>query len=151
MDPATIQGGPDVHDLQRFIAAQAGAYSDAIEELRAGEKRSHWMWYVFPQVAGLGSSSMAERYAIRSRGEAAAYLAHPVLGARLRECAEALLGVRGRSAREVMGYPDDLKLRSSMTLFAAVSPAGSAYQQVLDRYFGGERDERTVAFLNREF
>jgi uncharacterized protein (DUF1810 family) len=107
------------------------------------------MWYIFPQVAGLGFSSMAQRYAIRSRGEAEAYLAHPILGPRLAECAKALLGVQDRSAKEIMGYPDYLKLQSSMTLFAAVSPPGSVFEQVLDKYYGGAKDPKTLEFLVR--
>jgi uncharacterized protein (DUF1810 family) len=102
------------------------------------------MWFVFPQMAGLGSSAMSERYAIRSDDEARAYLAHPILGARLKECAEAALAVEGRSAREIFGSPDDLKLRSSATLFAAVSPPGSVFQQLLDKYFGGVADPITI-------
>lgn len=137
----------DPFDLQRFLVAQESSYETAVRELRAGAKRSHWMWYIFPQVAGLGSSSMAERYAIGSRREAEAYLAHPVLGARLGQCAEALLSLAGKTAEQVMGYPDHLKLNSSMTLFAAVSAPGSPFQQVLDRYFAGTADPRTTAFL----
>ena len=138
----------DPHALERFVAAQRANYADALAELRAGAKRTHWMWYVFPQVAGLGSSTMAQRYAIRSRAEGAAYLAHPILGPRLAECAQALLQVNARTAREVMGSPDDTKLRSSMTLFAALAPAGSLYHQVLDRYFAGEPDRRTLEYLS---
>jgi uncharacterized protein (DUF1810 family) len=137
----------DSYQLERFVAAQRDTYEDALEELRDGKKRSHWMWFVFPQVAGLGSSSMAVRYAIHSRQEAQAYLAHPLLGPRLLECAQALLHVHGKTAREVMGSPDDLKLQSSMSLFAAISPPGSPFQAVLDRYFGGEPDPRTIQFL----
>jgi uncharacterized protein (DUF1810 family) len=137
----------DDFDLARFVAAQAQDHAVALRELRAGAKRSHWMWYVFPQVAGLGTSAMAERYAIRSRREAAAYLGHPVLGPRLRTCTEALLQLSGRSARQVMGSPDDLKLRSSLTLFAALSPAGSVFHQALDRYFDGAQDQRTLDYL----
>jgi uncharacterized protein (DUF1810 family) len=108
----------DPFDLERFVAAQAGAYDRALAELQRGEKRSHWMWYVFPQFAGLGHSAMSRQYAIRSLGEAQAYLAHPVLGARLRDCAAALLAHAGRSALEILGSPDDRKLHSSATLFA---------------------------------
>jgi len=137
----------DPHNLERFVSAQRGSYETALKELRNGQKVSHWMWFVFPQVAGLGSSAMADRYAIRSRREALAYLAHPVLGPRLVECSNALLQLKGRTAEEVMGYPDDLKLRSSMTLFAAVSPADSPFQKVLETYFSGVPDNRTTAFL----
>lgn len=137
----------DPHDLQRFVDAQSGVYREAITELRQGAKRSHWMWFVFPQVAGLGTSMMATTYAIRSRAEAEAYLSHPILGPRLEECAHALLAIEGKSAEQVMGRPDDVKLRSSMTLFAAVSRPGSPYHAVLNKYFGGISDEHTVRFL----
>jgi len=126
----------DPYQLQRFVDAQDAVYARALEELRRGRKESHWMWVVFPQMAGLGRSTMSERYAIRSDDEARAYLAHPTLGARLTECAEAVLAVEGRSAREIFGSPDDLKLRSSATLFAGVSPPGSVFQRLLDKYFG---------------
>ena len=137
----------DPHNLERFVIAHRGSYDAALSELRSGKKRSHWMWFVFPQVAGLGSSAMADRYAIRSKQEAVAYLAHPVLGPRLVECANALLRMKGMMAEEIMGYPDDLKLRSSMTLFAAVSPPDSAFHQVLEIYFAGVPDNRTTAYL----
>lgn len=137
----------DPFDLARFVIAQQANYHDAIAELRAGHKQTHWMWYVLPQAAGLGTSAMAMRYAIQSRKEAIAYLAHPVLGPRLRECVEALLAVEGKSAREVMGQPDDVKLHSSMTLFALISPAGSPFTKVLERYYAGTPDPRTIAFL----
>lgn len=140
----------DPHDLDRFVQAQARNYDHALAEVRAGRKRTHWMWYVFPQVAGLGSSPTARRYAIRSLAEARAYLGHPVLGPRLVECAEAALGVEGRSAYEVFGSPDDLKLRSSATLFACVSPPGSAFHRLLDRYFDGQPDDRTLRLLGVE-
>jgi uncharacterized protein (DUF1810 family) len=139
------QDGP--YNLERFVSAQRGSYDVALRELRSGKKRSHWMWYVFPQVAGLGSSAMADLYAIRSKREAAAFLAHPVLGPRLVDCANALLQLKGMMAEEVMGYPDDLKLRSSMTLFAASSPPSSAFQKVLEMYFSGVPDNRTTAYL----
>jgi uncharacterized protein (DUF1810 family) len=137
----------DPYNLERFVSAQRGSYDPALVELRSGKKRSHWMWFVFPQVAGLGSSAMADRYAIRSRQEAVAYLTHPMLGPRLLECANALLQLKGMSAEEIVGYPDDLKLRSSMTLFAAVSPPDSAFRQVLEIYFAGVPDNRTTAYL----
>ena len=137
----------DPHDLARFVQAQASSHERALAELRAGRKTSHWMWYVFPQLAGLGHSDMARRYAIRDATEARAYLAHPLLGPRLIACAEAVLGVAGRSAHDIMGSPDDVKLRSSATLFAAVSEPGSAFHRILERYFGGEEDERTLALL----
>lgn len=136
----------DPFDLERFVQAQAGAYDRALAELRAGEKRSHWMWFVFPQVAGLGSSTMAQRYAISGLPEARAYLAHPVLGPRLRACVDAILDIEGRSAHEVFGAPDDLKLRSSLTLFAQASDE-PRFTAALARYFGGEEDPRTLARL----
>ena len=137
----------DPHQLERFVSAQRGTYEIALDELRRGAKRSHWIWFIFPQVAGLGSSTMAARYAIKSRREAMAYLAHPVLGARLMECAGALLQVAGKTAAKVMGHPDDLKLKSSMTLFAALSAPDSLFRAVLDRYFSGETDVRTIEYL----
>ena len=137
----------DPFDLERFVAAQQSSYGVALQELRNGAKRSHWIWFIFPQVAGLGSSLMANRYSIRSRREAAAYLAHPVLGPRLLECANALLQLEDKTAEEVMGRPDDLKLRSSMTLFAALAGHGSPFQKVLDRYFAGVADARTTDYL----
>jgi len=138
---------PDPYDLQRFVVAQAGDYDRALGELRRGRKESHWIWYIFPQVAGLGHSSMAGKYAIQSREEAVAYLQHPVLGERLRQCCEALLRHRAKRVEDIMGYPDDLKLRSSMTLFAAVSESDSVFHQVLKAFYAGERDERTMDFL----
>ena len=137
----------DPHDLARFVTAQDGVLDQVRAELRAGRKRSHWMWFVFPQVAGLGSSPVAQHYALSGLDEARAYLAHPVLGPRLRECAELAAAVPGRSASEVFGYPDDLKLRSSMTLFAQADPDAPEFAAVLDRYFDGEPDPRTLALL----
>ena len=137
----------DRHELERFVAAQRDDYDGALRELRRGAKHGHWIWFIFPQVAGLGSSPMAERFAIRSAREARAYLQHPVLGPRLIECTNALLGVAGKSVDEIMGFPDHLKLRSSMTLFAAVAEPGSPFHAVLDRYFSGEGDGRTTEFL----
>ncbi|HVZ63375.1 MAG TPA: DUF1810 domain-containing protein [Lacunisphaera sp.] len=137
----------DPFNLARFVAAQEGVHATALRELTDGQKRSHWMWFVFPQVAGLGSSPMAERYAIQSRAEAEAYLRHPVLGPRLVACAEALLSVRGRTAAEIMGFPDDLKLQSSMTLFATVASSPSVFERVLECFYAGNRDEQTDAFL----
>jgi len=139
----------DPHDLARFVAAQddGGTYERALAELRRGRKTSHWMWFVFPQVAGLGRSPTARRYAIGSLEEARAYLAHPLLGARLREAAGALLEVHNRSAREILGEVDAVKLRSSMTLFAAAAPGELLFQSVLDRYFEGRRDEATERLL----
>ena len=134
-------------NLDQFLAAQQGVYPRALEELRAGRKRSHWMWYVFPQLAGLGLSATAVHYAIADLAEARAYLAHPLLGPRLEECARALLDVTGRTAHEILGSPDDLKLRSSMTLFAQVAGADPVFRRVLERYYGGEADARTLELL----
>ena len=137
------------YDLERFVDAQRETYDRALAEIRAGQKQSHWMWFVFPQLAGLGSSAMAERYAIASADEARAYLAHPILGPRLVECATAVLAVRGRSAHDIFGSPDDVKLRSSATLFAHVSPAGSVFHRVLDQYFDSTPDPRTCSLILR--
>ena len=137
--------------LSRFVEAQADTYERALAELRDGCKRSHWMWFVFPQIAGLGFSSMSARYAISGRAEARAYLVHPVLGPRLRECADALLALDGGlSATRILGYPDDLKLRSSATLFAQVSPPGSVFHRLLERYFGGRADDATLTLLQND-
>ena len=141
------RGQDDPHDLNRFVAAQEGVYAEAMAEIRGGRKRSHWMWFVFPQYEGLGFSATSIRYAIRSGAEARAYLAHPVLGPRLVKCAEAALAVSGRSTLDVFGSPDDMKLRSSATLFAQVSPAGSVFERLLDKYFDGERDEKTLRLM----
>jgi uncharacterized protein (DUF1810 family) len=140
---------PDPFDLQRFVDAQRADYDRALREIRNGRKQSHWMWYVFPQFAGLGMSPTSQRYAIGSLAEASAYLAHPVLGPRLLECADVVLALRDRSALEVFGAPDDMKLRSSATLFAAVSPAGSAFHRIVEQYFGGDLDDRTRALIAR--
>jgi len=140
---------PDRFDLRRFVDAQEAHYDIAVREIRNGRKQSHWMWYVFPQFAGLGMSPTSQRYAIGSLAEASAYLAHPVLGPRLLECAGAVLALRDRSALEVFGSPDDMKLRSSATLFAAVSPAGSAFHRIVEQYFGGDHDERTRALIEK--
>lgn len=137
----------DPHDLARFVEAQEGVYPRALAEIRAGSKRSHWMWFVFPQLAGLGFSPMARRYAIQSLAEAEAYLRHPVLGPRLEECCEAVLGVAGKTAHEIFGSPDDWKLRSCATLFARVAQAGSLFARVLDVFFSGQPDERTLQLL----
>ncbi|HWS37699.1 MAG TPA: DUF1810 domain-containing protein [Actinoplanes sp.] len=136
-----------MNDLDRFVRAQADVYDRALAELSAGHKRSHWMWFIFPQYDGLGSSVMADRYAIRSLDEARAYLEHPVLGPRLEQCASALLEHTGRTAAEILGYPDDLKLRSSMTLFARASADPGVFQQVLDIFYDGP-DPLTVRLLD---
>jgi uncharacterized protein (DUF1810 family) len=130
-------------DLERFVAAQAGSYDIALAEIRRGAKRSHWMWYIFPQIAGLGSSPMARRYAIRSLDEARAYLAHPVLGARLRACVEALQGLAPTSAGEVFGSIDALKLRSSLTLFIGAG-GGDSFRAALSRWFDDQPDDATM-------
>ena len=135
----------DPHDLRRFVEAQAPVYAQARAELAAGRKRSHWMWFVFPQLRGLGRSATAQRFGIASRAEAEAYLAHPLLGPRLAECAELLLAApAGDSALAILGAPDDAKLRSSMTLFAAVAAPGTPFAAVLDRFFGGVPDPATL-------
>jgi uncharacterized protein (DUF1810 family) len=139
----------DPYDLRRFLDAQEGDYERALAEIRSGRKRSHWMWYIFPQLDGLGFSPTAKRYAIKGIEEARAYLDHPVLGPRLLACAEAALGVEGKSATQVFGSPDDLKLRSSATLFAAVSPPGSVFERLLDKCYQGRPDDRTLHLLGR--
>ncbi|MDB5479567.1 MAG: hypothetical protein JWO83_620 [Caulobacteraceae bacterium] len=137
----------DPHDLQRFVTAQAPVYDHVRGELRRGRKASHWMWFVFPQIRGLGHSAMAERYAIASLDEARAYLEHPVLGPRLRESAALVNAVEGRSLNAILGSPDDLKFHSSMTLFALASGNEPVFVQALDKYFAGEPDPATVASL----
>jgi uncharacterized protein (DUF1810 family) len=139
----------DPHDLQRFLDAQAPVYAAVCDELRAGRKRSHWMWYIFPQLQGLGASPMAQRYAIASLDEAKAYLAHPVLGARLRECASLAAGIEGRSVGDIFGYPDDMKFRSSMTLFSRAAPDEAVIAYCLEKYFDGEPDRLTLDSLPR--
>lgn len=137
----------DRHNLARFVSAQQPVYAQALEELREGRKRSHWMWFIFPQIEGLGHSAMAQRYAVSGRPEAEAYLAHPLLGERLRDCTEAMLSHKDRSAHAILGSPDDLKFHSSMTLFDAVSKKGSAFGQALLQFYGGKPDEATLARL----
>ena len=137
----------DPHWLVRFVEAQESTYAQALSEIRAGRKQSHWMWFVFPQLAGLGPSPASVYYAIGSLEEADAYLRHPVLGPRLLECMDAVLAVEGRSAAEIFGSPDDLKLRSCATLFARVSPPGSVFEQVLAKYYDGEPDPMTLELL----
>jgi uncharacterized protein (DUF1810 family) len=137
----------DPHNLDRFVRAQRNDFDQALSEITSGKKRTHWMWYIFPQLDGLAFSSTAKRYAIKSIGEAKAYLDHPTLGPRLLECAEAAMRVDGRSATEIFGSPDDLKLRSCATLFACVSPRGSVFERLLEKYYGGERDRKTLRLL----
>lgn len=136
----------DPYHLQRFLDAQAPVYGHALAELRAGRKRSHWMWFVFPQLAGLGRSEIARRYAIGSLAEAAAYAAHPVLGERLRDCCRAVLALEGSSALAIFGQPDDVKFRSSLTLFAHAAP-DPLFHRCLQKYFDGRPDELTLALL----
>jgi uncharacterized protein (DUF1810 family) len=135
-------------DLSRFLEAQDPVYATVVNELRRGEKRTHWMWYVFPQITGLGTSETARFYAIRDREEANAYLDQPVLGDRLRECFEIVLSLEDRSAHQIFGSPDDLKLRSCATLFAAISKPGSVFHQTIEKYFEGQGDSRTMKILN---
>ena len=137
----------DEFGLMRFVDAQAPVYDDVLGELRSGRKRTHWMWYIFPQVAGLGFSIMAQRFAISSRREANAYLAHPLLGTRLVQCTQAMLTHNGSPARTILGSPDDQKFKSSMTLFELVSEKGSPFERALEHFYEGERDERTLAML----
>lgn len=137
----------DPFDLQRFVDAQRSTYTQALAELRAGRKRSHWMWFVFPQLVGLGSSPTAVRYAISGRAEALAYLAYPALGPRMQECTDAVLALDGTDAAAIFGSVDARKFRSSLTLFAHLSPPGSVYERALARFFGGEPDERSLRIL----
>lgn len=137
-------------DLSRFLFAQEDVYDTALSELRCGRKETHWMWFVFPQLAGLGHSAMARRYAIRDIEEAKAYLEHPVLGPRLVDCCQALISLQGKTASQIFGDPDDLKLRSSMTLFALAEGSGSVFEKVLAKYFGGGTDRLTLDLLNLE-
>jgi uncharacterized protein (DUF1810 family) len=134
--------------LERFVTAQAAVYGQALAELRAGQKQSHWMWFIFPQMLGLGQSAMSRQYGIHSLDEAKRYLAHPVLGARYRECCQALMNVRGKSAREIFGTPDDMKLCSSLTLFAEAAPDELLFFNLLEKYFDGDADEATLEKLS---
>ena len=137
----------DAFNLDRFVRAQEADYDAALAEIRSGRKHSHWMWYVFPQIAGLGISATSQQFAIRGLAEATAYLAHPILGPRLIDCADALLALDGRSAHDIFGSPDDMKLRSCATLFAQVSTGNSVFERILDKYFDGQADERTLALV----
>ena len=138
----------DPFNLQRFLQAQDPVFDRVQTELNNGHKRSHWMWFIFPQFAGLGGSEMSRRYAIRSREEALAYLEHPLLGARLRTCTQEVLNIRERSVAGIFGHPDDLKFHSSMTLFAQVAAADSLFQQALNQYFHGILDDWTLSLLD---
>ena len=139
----------DAYDLQRFVAAQDEVYATVLGELRAGEKRGHWMWYIFPQITGLGQSAMAKKYAITSQDEAKAYLGHSLLGSRLRECTELVLNVDGRCAEQIFYYPDNLKFRSSMTLFSEAATKDSIFHDALVKYFEGKPDQSTLNILRR--
>lgn len=139
-----------MHQLERFIAAQESIYQQVVNELSAGRKRSHWMWFIFPQLAGLGFSAMAQHYAIGSLAEARAYLAHPVLGARLRECSALVLAVQGATVHGIFGSPDNMKFHSSMTLFAQAAPDEALFRDCLDKYFGGVPDRATLDLLHKE-
>jgi uncharacterized protein (DUF1810 family) len=138
---------PDPYDLQRFIVAQNSCFERVCNELREGHKQSHWMWFIFPQLQGLGRSPMAIRYAISSKQEGQAYLNHSILGPRLRHCTELVLSVEGRSIQHILGTPDDLKFRSSMTLFMVAASENSLFKEALERYFAGEPDPLTIARL----
>jgi len=141
-------GPSDPHDLERFVETQESVIEQVKRELRSGRKRTHWMWYVFPQIAGLGSSEMSRRYAISSRAEVTAYLAHPTLGPRFRECTAIVNGVEGRSANDIFGSPDDLKFRSSMTLFDAVADDPTPFRTALEQYYDGKPDPKTLELLD---
>ncbi|MDR4470861.1 MAG: DUF1810 domain-containing protein [Nitrospira sp.] len=140
----------DVYNLQRFLTAQAPTYDTVLAELRAGRKSSHWIWFIFPQIAGLGRSSMAQQFAIASLDEAKAYLQHPVLGQRLQECAQLVLDLNGPSAEEIFSYPDNLKFRSCMTLFLTASTDNTLFQNALLKYFDGKPDTRTLNILAQD-
>ncbi|AQT82812.1 calpastatin [Mycolicibacterium litorale] len=137
----------DPFDLTRFLDAQDGVYGQVCSELRAGAKRTHWIWFIFPQLDALGSSSTAKHFGIRSLAEARAYLVHPVLGARLRECARLVTAIEGRSVEDIFGWPDNLKVRSSMTLFARATEDNADFVAVLDKFYGGQPDARTLELL----
>jgi uncharacterized protein (DUF1810 family) len=142
-----MAGSGDPYNLGRFLEAQEGDYEQALSEIASGRKRSHWMWYIFPQLDGLAFSSTSKHYSIKSLDEARAYLEHPILGPRLLECTEAAVRVEGRTAREIFGSPDDLKLRSCATLFACASPPGSVFDRLLAKYYQGRRDDKTLHLL----
>jgi uncharacterized protein (DUF1810 family) len=144
---AMVNQPHDPYNLQRFVDAQAPVFEQVLAELRAGRKRSHWMWFIFPQIAGLGSSPMAERYAISGRAEAVAYLQHEGLSPRLKQTTELVNQVPGRTIEEIFGYPDNLKFRSSITLFSRVAPEEEVFRAALDKYFAGDPDPATIALL----
>ncbi len=148
MSPSNQHNDP--FDLHRFVTAQGIDYETALSELRNGHKKSHWMWYIFPQFTGLGFSSTSKHFAIKSLAEAKAYISHPILGPRLLECCETLMQVDHRSALDILGSPDNMKLRSSATLFAMVSPPGSVFEQLLNKYFEGVADNPTIQLVNSQ-
>jgi uncharacterized protein (DUF1810 family) len=137
----------DIYNLQRFVTAQDPVFEQVVKELAAGQKWSHWMWYIFPQIKGLGHSAMAQKFAISSKAEAQAYLAHPVLGSRLRQCTQLVLDVQGRSIEQIFYSPDDLKFRSSMTLFIASTTDHDLFRKALEKYFRGKPDQLTLDIL----
>lgn len=139
----------DPYDLNRFLEAQKGHYEQALSEIASGRKRTHWMWYIFPQLDGLAASPTSKHFSIKGIDEARAYLDHPTLGPRLQACAEAMLALEGRSATDILGYPDDLKLRSAATLFARASPPGSVFDRLIAKYYDGVGDDRTLELLGR--
>lgn len=147
--PAPSTKQPDAYNLSRFLDAQQRVYIGVLEELKAGRKKTHWMWFIFPQMDGLGRSPTAQRFSIRSIEEAKAYLAHPVLGSRLAECTSLVLAINGKSAREIFGDPDWMKFRSSMTLFANAEGGESVFSRALEQYFSGDADEATLRLLAR--
>ena len=140
----------DGYNLYRFLTAQAPTYDTVLDELRAGRKSSHWIWFIFPQIAGLGHSSMAQQFAIGSLDEAKAYLQHPILGPRLRACTQLVLDVNGRSAEEILGYPDHLKFRSCMTLFLTAATDNTLFNNALLKYFDGKPDQMTLDILAQQ-
>jgi uncharacterized protein (DUF1810 family) len=143
-----IRSKGDSYHLSRFLQAQEDDYERALSEIRSGQKRTHWMWYIFPQLDGLAFSATAQHYSIKGIEEARAYLDHPVLGPRLLECAAAVVGIEGRSAQQIFGYPDDMKLKSCATLFARVSPSGSVFERLIEKLYGGEPDDKTLKLLH---
>jgi uncharacterized protein (DUF1810 family) len=147
----TINDELDRYNLNRFIQAQKNNYDDAFLEIQRGKKSSHWMWYIFPQFDGLGFSSMSQLYSIKSIAEAEAYLVHPILGVRLRACTEATLAIEGKSVYDIFGSPDDMKLRSSATLFSYISPPNSVFEKLIKKYFDGNSDRKTLTLLSNQY
>lgn len=146
-----VMNNNDSDNLSRFTSAQEGIFVNVLAELRSGQKRTHWMWFIFPQIDGLGHSSTTRYYSIKSKNEARNYLDHPVLGARLVKCAELLLAIDGKSVTDIFGFPDDIKLKSCMTLFATVAGPDSVFAHVLEKYFDGQQDEKTISLLGNSF